>query len=254
MKSLVLISLLVLICSKNSVIEYGKEYTFDKSNNQFEFTAEQDGLAFIHISYEGSLNLRYVIYDPQSGENAPINKPGLGRLHKVENATKYTVMIQYPDSNLNGDDTGKIWINPSWNKIKIVDLTKQYEWKFNMDIPYSLEESLVYSIDNASKNVTFKFTYSKDSLKDLPNPFTVCHGTDCKNITEYYDIVKGESYKIYARVQKLNDGIYGDRYFFPKYKFGDKEGDKPDPSPTPSKSVNLISNLWVISLLLLLIL
>lgn len=53
MKSLVLISLLVLICSKNSVIEYGKEYTFDKSNNQFEFTAEQDGLAFIHISYEG---------------------------------------------------------------------------------------------------------------------------------------------------------------------------------------------------------
>ena len=60
MKSLVLISLLVLICSKNSVIEYGKEYTFDKSNNQFEFTAEQKGLAFIHISYEGSLNLRYV--------------------------------------------------------------------------------------------------------------------------------------------------------------------------------------------------
>ena len=120
-----------------------------------------------------------------------------------------------------------------------------------MDIPYSYEESLVYSIDNASKNVTFKFTYSKESLKDLPNPFTVCHGTDCKNITditEYYDIVKGESYKIYARVQKLNDGIYGDRYFFPKYKFGDKEGDKPDPSPTPSKSVNLISNLWVISL------
>ena len=50
MKSLVLISLLVLICSKNSVIEYGKEYTFDKSINQFEFTAEQDGLAFIHIS------------------------------------------------------------------------------------------------------------------------------------------------------------------------------------------------------------
>jgi len=92
-----------------------------------------------------------VIYDPQSGENAPINKPGLGRLHKVENATKYTVMIQYPDSNLNGDDTGKIWINPSWNEIKIVDLTKQYEWKFDMDIPYSYEESLVYSIDNASK-------------------------------------------------------------------------------------------------------
>ena len=100
-------------------------------------------------------------------------------------------MIQYPDSNLNGDDTGKIWINPSWNEIKIVDLTKQYEWKFDMDIPYSLEESLVYSIDNAAKNVTFKFTYSKESLKDLPNPFTVCHGTDCKNITEYYDIVKG---------------------------------------------------------------
>lgn len=82
MKSLVLISLLVLICSKNSVIEYGKEYTFDKSNNQFEFTAEQDGLAFIHISYEGSLNLRYVIYDPQSGENAPFQNQGWGGFTK----------------------------------------------------------------------------------------------------------------------------------------------------------------------------
>ena len=61
---------------------------------------------------------------------------------------------------------------------------------------------------------------------------------------------------MYARVIKTNDGKY-DTYYFPAYKFGYKEGNKPEsPSPTsiPSNSVNLLSNFLLISLLLLLIL
>ena len=78
----------------------------------------------------------------------------------------------------------------------------------------------------------------------MPNPFEVCLGQECKKDLEKYDIKKGQSYKIYAKVIKMKDGSY-DKYYLPTYKFGELKY-------VPSYSFNLKTNLWLVSLLLLL--
>ena len=117
-----------------------------------------------------------------------------------------------------------------------------YDWTIEYSSISKHESNLTYAIDNADKNVTFKFTYNKGS-KGLPNPFKVCHGNDCKDNVETYDFKQGESYKIYVKIVSINDV-----YYFPTFRFGDIKGDWPS-----SYSFNLKYNLWVISLLLLLI-
>ena len=242
MKSLVLISLIALICSKYSVIEYGKEYTFDKSNNQFEFTAEKDGLMFIHVLFEGSSTLSLAFGGDGVVNAEEFKKPGYGMFRKIEKDKTYMAVIQYPDGSKAAEEKGTIWLNPSWHELK-VDLNKIYEW-FDYSFEYAFESSLIYSIDNAEKDVTFNFTYSKKLRQDLPNPFEVCLGQECKKDLEKYDIKKGQSYKIYAKVIKMKDGSY-DKYYLPTYKFGELKY-------VPSYSFNLKTNPWLVSLLLLL--
>lgn len=149
-------------------------------------------------------------------------------------------LVFFSDSN----EKGTIWINPSWNELK-VDLNKQYIWKVEYSSTFGYETNLTYAINNAEKKVTFKFTYNKGS-KNLPNPFRVCHGGDCKDNVETYDFEQGQSYKIIVKIVIIKDGE-SDVYYFPTFKFGDIKGDW-------SYSFNLSSNLWIISLLLLLIL
>ena len=145
----------------------------------------------------------------------------------------------------NAEEKGKFWLNPSWNEIK-VDLSKMYQWKFDYKKMFGLESNLIYSIENADKNVTLKFNYNKKFQTDLPNPFKVCRGEDCLSNIETYDIEPGESYKIYVKVAKRKEKTMT-YYYLPSFKFGDLNGDW-------SFSFNLKANLWIISLVLSLIL
>ena len=111
---------------------------------------------------------------------------------------------------------------------------------------FGLESNLIYSIENADKNVTLKFNYNKKFQTDLPNPFEVCHVEDCLSNIETYDIEPGESYKIYVKVAKRKEKTMT-YYYLPSFKFGDLNGDW-------SFSFNLKANLWIISLVLSLIL
>ncbi len=86
----------------------------------------------------------------------------------------------------------------STDEIK-VDLNEKYEWKYDCNGILINEPKIVYSIDNAEKDVTFIFKY-KETIggQKVQNPFEVCHGEECKKGVTTYDFEKGESYKIYA--------------------------------------------------------
>ena len=239
MKKLIIISLFILISSKLNDIEYGKELPFENGKN-FIFTNEQTGFVFINMLYDGPNKVNYKIEQSDEGSGKGFfSKPGTVLINKVTKGTIYNVTC-FSDSN----EKGTIWINPSWNELK-VDLNKQYIWKVEYSSTFGHETNLTYAINNAEKKVTFKFTYNKGS-KNLPNPFRVCHGGDCKDNVETYDFEQGQSYKIIVKIVIIKDGE-SDVYYFPTFKFGDIKGDW-------SYSFNLSSNLWIISLLLLLIL
>ena len=235
MKSIIIISLFILISSKLNDNEYAKDITFDKDHKEFHFTPEKDGVVFIKVLYDGSSTVNFKMGQLTSS----FTKPGSVIIKQVSKNGFYNITC-YTDSN----DKGTIWLNPSWNELK-VDLNTIYEWKLDFSNINGVESKLIYSIDNADKSVKFKFTYNKNLKSDLPNPFEVCHGDDCKSNIETYDIEKGQSYKIYVKVAKMKDGIL-DKYYLPSFKFGDINGKW-------SYSFNLRINMWIISLLLLLI-
>ena len=91
-------------------------------------------------------------------------------------------------------------MHPSTDEIK-VDLNETYEWKYDVTKFVFQNYQIVYSIDNAERDVTFIFNF-KDTIpgKTVKNPFKVCHGEECQEDITTYDFKKGESYKIYATV------------------------------------------------------
>ena len=117
-------------------------------------------------------------------------------------------------------------------------MNKKVEWKFDIANDNSGPESkLTYVIDKAEKSATFDFKYANE-IKDkydekinVPNPFQVCHGNDCKDNISTYDFKQGESYKIYIKYNKI-----GNYYVFPSFSFYDQK----------NNAFGLIFNLWVI--------
>ncbi len=194
---------------------------------------------FIKILFNDSSNAQFQITSYGSISYYPLAKPGCGIVKNFDRGVFYNLTFTI-DSNAKGT----IWLNPSWNELK-VDLNKIYEWKSSCRCGEVIESKLTYAIDNADKNVKFKFTYNNNKeISDPKNPFTVCHGEDCKDNIETYNFEKGQSYKIYVKIVSTQDDQY---YFFPSFRFGDINGD------WPSYSFNLRGNLWIVSLLLLLI-
>ena len=59
----------------------------------------------------------------------------------------------------------------STDEIK-VDLNETYEWKYDFDGILFNNYPMIFSIDNAERDVTFIFKYKKKEK----NPFEVCHG------------------------------------------------------------------------------
>lgn len=240
MQKLIFLSLLFLITSKLNTIEYAKEIQFDMENNQFEFTAEQDGGIFIYAVF-GKSDIVKLIFQAKGGDaEIDVTAPGSSRILGISQGETYKILLNYTQES---DEKGFIWVNPSYNEIK-VDLTKKYEWKFDYADLMGAESKLVYSIDNADKKVTYKFKYNeKVADKTIPNPFEVCHGTDCKTDIKTYDFEKGQSYKINAKVQKVGESEYPD-YVLPAFSF------EPDSS---SNSFFVRINLMAFALLLLIL-
>lgn len=248
MQKIILISLLILVASINRVIEFGKEIPFDKNNNEFEFTSEENGAVFIYIIFGASNILKLNLKNNDGTESlySSVNNPGVSIIRSISNGYTYTINLEY--SNPNSEEKGIIWLNPSSNEIK-VDLNKIYEWKFDCASIIGIESSLVYTIDNAEKSATFVFKYNNMKLEDgstAQNPFEVCHGEECKEDITTYDFEKGESYKIYAKVYKKKINVI-DTYILPSFSFYDKANEK------ENYSFNLRLNLWIISLLLFII-
>jgi hypothetical protein len=215
MQKFIFFSLLILITSKLSTIEYAKEIQFDMENNQFEFTAEEDGGIFVYVVF-GKSDIVELVFPMEGGDiTQDVNAPGISQILGISKGVTYKICLNYTQVS---EEKGFIWINPSYNEIK-VDLTKKYEWKFDYMDYFGADSKIVYTIDNADKKVTFKFQYNeKVQDKNVKNPFEVCHGTDCKTDIKTYDFEKGESYKINAKVQKIGESNI-DYYVLPSFSF-----------------------------------
>jgi hypothetical protein len=215
MQKFIFFSLLILITSKLSTIEYAKEIQFDMENNQFEFTAEEDGGIFVYVVF-GKSDIVELVFPMEGGDiTQDVNAPGISQILGISKGVTYKICLNYTQVS---EEKGFIWINPSYNEIK-VDLTKKYEWKFDYMDYFGADSKIVYTIDNADKKVTFKFQYNeKVQDKTVKNPFEVCHGTDCKTDIKTYDFEKGESYKINAKVQKIGESNI-DYYVLPSFSF-----------------------------------
>ena len=238
MKSIILISLFLLISSKIQY-DYGVEIPFNKGTTQFTFTAEESGVLFVYTLFEGSSQVKYTMKYGVTTMDVKFYKPGFVKIVDFVKGVTYSSSITLE----NEEEKGVILFNPSWNEMK-VDLNKIYHWKFSSKEKLNAEPQLIFSIDNADRNVTFKFLYEINSKEDLPNPFEVCHGQDCLSNIETYDFIQNESYKIYVKAFKEEGSS---TFYFPAFKFGDINGDW-------SFSFNLRANIWIISLVLLLLL
>ena len=238
-KILLTISLLIIVSSKLSEFEFGKEITFDKDNKEFQFKYDKPDVFFVQAIYGNKLDIKLIL-DGNTCESISREKGGMGFVTSELEGTNYTISLN-PGSN----DKGTLWVNPSKNEIKF-DLNKKFEWKFDIakECPGPASK-LTFVIDKAEKDVTFVFKYNNE-IKDIfvepikvPNPFQVCHKTDCKDDITTYDFKKGESYKINVKYAEV-----GNHYVFPSLSFYDKK----------DNAFRLVFNLWVIYLLLVFIL
>ena len=232
MKRILTISLLILISSKTNDIEFAKDIPFDNNNNEFEFTYNNTDNFFIRIISNERCRFNLAIdnypsygIDVISGETSYITNQDFGHSYKITIESEKNVK-------------GTFWINPSLIEVKI-NLNSTVEWN-SLTLPRENKPKLIYAIDNAEKDATFIFKYFKEGYEDMPNPFEVYHGTDCKDQITTYDFKKGESYKIH-----VNHMEYNKRLYFPRFSFFDKTKEK------KSNSFNLMLNLWNIYLLLL---
>lgn len=237
MKSIVLISLLVLISSKDNTIDFAKEIPFDKNNSKFEFTYDKNDSFFIQVTCNDTTNFRLKTNGGNFGFMA--NPPGNSLVSYKILSDSYTINIE-SESN----SKGTFWINPSLLDVKI-DLNSKIEWKYYTS-SNNENAKLTYAIENAEKDVTFIFKYSYPNVDEkdtLSNPFEVCHKDECKEDISTYDFKKGESYKINVKHIKISS-VSSNYTGFPCFSFYDKSKDK------KSNSINLVYNIWTICLLL----
>jgi hypothetical protein len=234
MKAFLIISLFILISSKDNAIEFAKEIPFDNNNAKFEFTYDKNDNIFIKVTTNDrcKMNFDAIIHSYATD----ISKPGTSVITQKELVSSSYKIEFEPDKYGPKTFNGTFWINPSLLEVKI-DINSKVEWNYFTFTARDERPKLTYSLDNAEKDVTFIFKYSYDNKKDITSPFEVCHGNDCKDQITTYDFKKGESYKIYAKHIQV-DNIW----VFPSFSFLDKAKD--------SNSFNLAFNLWLICLLL----
>ena len=140
--------------------------------------------------------------------------------------------------------------------------------KFKLPLPISLglifkhmqnrkiPESILKIIELINISL-FKYINQTESHGDIeiPNPFEVCHGEECKGNITTYDFEPGESYKIYVNANKVQIER-SDYYILPSFKFHDinkKDDEESDTDSDFGDSFSLRLNFWFISLILLIL-
>jgi hypothetical protein len=257
MQKIIIVLLFILTSSKKNIIEFNKEIPFDINNNEFEFTPMEYGSLFISITFNYSYVLELNITAEYSHILKTVTQPGLGTIVNLNAEDTYIIRLEYNDPT--SIQKGTIWVNPSFNEIQ-VDLNKVYKWKYTSENTYLLHTKLTYSIDNAQKKVTFIFKYNNQTelyadIIEIPNPFEVCHGEECKGNITTYDFEPGESYKIYVNANKVQIER-SDYYILPSFKFHDinkKDDEESDTDSDFDDSFSLRLNFWFISLILLIL-
>ena len=251
MKNIILISLILLITSKYTMIEFGKDTLFDKDNTEFEFTFENSGILLIYVTSDSSNNIKFYLFEDEHQIIInPIVKPGFGSMIRVNNTYSYKIKFEY--TNPNSNDKGIIWINPLYNKIK-VNLNETYIGKFDLQSINTGEDKLIYVVNNAEKTVTFKFNYSEKMIIDskeiqIYNPFEICGREDCFTDITTFEFQQGESYNIIIYINKVRHGSTDYCYYLPAFSFYDK-----DKEGTNNSKFNLALSIWFISILLLIL-
>jgi len=221
MQKIILLSLFILTCSKLNTIEFDKEIPFDKDNNNvFEFTTQADGALFVSVTFPVSNLLYAKFHDGDRESISNVDKPGMGEIFSFGSGKTCKLLLEYSDQSSN--EKGTIWMHLSTDEIK-VDLNETYEWKYDYNGILLNNYPMIFSIDNAERDVTFIFKYNQKAK----NPFEVCHGEECQKDITTYDFKKGESYKIYARS-------------FPSFSFHDidKEDESDSTDQTDSDSTD----------------
>ena len=225
MKNIILISLLILTISKITEIEFGKEMTFDKNNNELELTFPSDGILLIAVKFSTSNIVNLKMTFPGIDFNKMLDSSEFATIIPFYKDRSNKITLEY---KTNSDEKGKIWLHPSTNEIK-VDLNQIYEWKYDIKsfFPLSKKYQLTYSIDNAEKDAIFEFKYNDKFEVDnnflSPNPLKICNGEICKTDLNTYEIKKGESYKIYININFVEKNavlkFLLNIYYLPNYSF-----------------------------------
>ena len=262
MQKFLLASLFVLVAS--ATVEFGKETAYAQDNYVLEFSAPSNDLIFIYVSWETVNNLDIYIRGGGGSLTTFCNKPGEGILYNSYTAGTYN--FGFSNSDASKKDNGTFWMNPSTNELG-VDLNKKYEGKFPIILDSGNEKDalaqLTYTINNAEKDITFKFNYnSKVEITGyettVSSPFEVCDkNNNCVSGPETYEFQKGESYKIYVKIREvLVEERERSLPVLPPFSFSDvnyKEGSQEGTGSNENNSSNLRLNLWIISLLLFLL-
>ena len=188
--------------------EFGIDTPFDqKNNNSFEFNFTEDGSLFIQIDFNQSNLLKLIIisYDDSVSESTLIYPPGRSTVIPFKKGYPIKIRLTYKSPS---NEKGIIWMFPSIKEIK-VDLKKKYEWKYDYkeSCKHNIISYLTYSIDNAEEDLFFDFNYT-DNLHiygnyTAPNPLKIFYKNEYITNISYFNITKGESYKIIASTASI---------------------------------------------------
>ena len=203
----IIIYLLIIIFSIAKATEFGKFIRFTHDyNNVFYFTFEEEGNFFVQVDYpllRDTVSLKIEVKNDCGwsvySQNTGINPPGNGFV--IPFKKEYKVILRLSYKMKTGISPGYIWMLPSMNEIK-VDLKQKYEWKYDYIETLSNNQTseLTFSIDNAEEDKVLEF-YFNDNLNiyqnsKAPNPLKIFHNNYYIIGGTYFQIRKGESYKI----------------------------------------------------------
>ena len=201
-----------LISSKEmtSNLEYGVDIPFKIDtyyttiNFNYEGSLEDPIIIYVQPDYDDLV----FVYHPESARYSTmvLPKKGDGLIVKA-NSNDIDIQFHYLNRTTG---TGKFWINPSKNELKI-DLSKKY----GKMIPilgnyFDAENAITYDISNLKRDYTIIFKYQKEmkinyNYYNVSNPFVVCRKNECKENITIYNFTKGESYKIILKFEAITD-------------------------------------------------
>lgn len=197
-------------------IEFGSKIQFNLTYNQFQFVNNelQEDFALIYI-LPGS-NCRSLMYHQEEVStgnfvSSILEYNGKTLLFSLfSKGSTHSIKIERKEEKSCYNMKGELWINPLLNELNM-DLNTNYAIETPLIDTNYLDKKmspLTYIIKKAIKTVKYEFKYNDNFEKFgekiyVPNPFKVCHKDNCKEDIESYKFIKGESYKIYIKIQKV---------------------------------------------------